>query len=268
MPVHILTLVPCSHVPKEDSKAVTPSPQIIALRDALQSNGGDIILPVLAGDATVFPSQALDPVTGPFDAVVARFRSMDDYKKAIDNQAYNEALELGGGNVMTYGFDRKSLVVDWLYPALKKMYGLFGVKADCETSADDEQPPEDHPLYQPNGEQGIDKYKRHIAKHSHQGFYMIEMITRNETPEGKKADGKYGKAWLHAALAYGVHFEIGGKTVSLDQGPRPFGEIIIAHYPSREMYVKWMESKYFAQVADDRIQSTLDLHLQISLPLY
>jgi hypothetical protein len=156
MPVHIITMVPS--VRPKDEFIIEPSAQIDALRDALQSNGGEISLPILAGDATVYASETMSPLVGPYDVMVTKFDSIKQYKVAADSSSYKEALELGD-KVFTYGFENRSLYIDWGYPALKRFFRFFPkLFVDCKTKAnpaDYQHKLDSAELYQANGDSGM-----------------------------------------------------------------------------------------------------------------
>ena len=61
---------------------------------------------------------------------------------------------------------------------------------------------------------------------------------------------------------------LGGRTVSLDGGPKKFSEASVVEYPSREVYIKWLESKYNAEMDKEHQAAVLDEHIQISVPIY
>lgn len=284
MPVHIITMVP-SVRPKdaftviESSGAFTiePSAQIGALRDALQSNGGTISLPIIAGDATVFASETMSPSDGPFDVVVAKFDSIQQYKVATEHQNYKEALKLGDDKkVFIYGFENRSIYVDWGYPALKKVFRYFPkLFVDCKTKANpasidyhhkmDSSVPEC--LYQANGDSGLENYKRTVANSPDHPFYMLSLVIKNPSPAGTKAANKYNTEWLKAAFSYDLNLELAGTFVSLDGGPMAFQHVRIDRYPTRETYIQWMESKLFCDLAETRRACILDKQEQIGIAI-
>jgi hypothetical protein len=268
MPLHIITMVPS--IRPKDELTVGPSPQIESLRDALRSNGGETSLPILAGDATVFASETMSPSVGPYDVVVTKFVSIEQYKVATKTEAYKEALELGD-KVFTYGFENRSLYIDWGYPALKKVFRFFPkLFVDCETKADptDYQGKLDNAeLYQANGDSGMENYKRKVANSPDHPFYMLSLVVKNISPPGTKAANKYNTEWLKAAFSYDLNVELAGNFVSLDGGPKAFHSVRIDRYPTRETYIQWMESKLFCDLAETRRACTLDKQEQICLAI-
>jgi uncharacterized protein (DUF1330 family) len=269
MPVHVITMVP-SIPPQNELTSSSSSPHIQDLRDALQSNGGVATLPILAGDATVFVSKTLKCNQKPHDVIITKHKSVQAYRMATDSKAYKTAI-VGIENVQVIGFEHNSVYIDWIFPGLKKLYNFFQLKVDCETPAlppSEQSSKQEYDLFQANGDSGIEKYKHRVGNNPNQSFYMIQLMIKNGSPDGKKADTEYSKAWLQAAFSYGVDIILGGTTQSLDGGPKMFGEIAIVKYPTRETFVKWMESDYFSKVQEHRRSSILDTHVEVSLPIY
>lgn len=130
MTVHVITMVP-SHLPKDDLE-LKASPLIQELREALKGNGGEPVLPILLGDATLYSSQALEPYLGPFDSLVTKHASIKAYKKAKMSKAYKKATK-ENTKILTFGFTNKTMYIGWAYPALKKVYNMFQKKVDCES---------------------------------------------------------------------------------------------------------------------------------------
>jgi hypothetical protein len=267
MTVHVITMVP-SHLPKDDLE-LKASPLIQELREALKGNGGEPVLPILLGDATLYSSQALEPYLGPFDSLVTKHASIKAYKKAKMSKAYKKATK-ENTKILTFGFTNKTMYIGWAYPALKKVYNMFQKKVDCESKVFVEAGGKvDYELYQSNGNSGMENYKRKVHNYPNQSFYMVNLITKDErSPDAQAADQTYSKGWLQAAFSYNVDLVLGGNIVSLDGGPKVFGEASIVKYPTRELYVDWLESDYVVELEKSGEASTLDRFVEICLPIY
>jgi hypothetical protein len=260
MVVHIITMVP-SLIPKEEGE-LKASPKIQELREALKKHGGQPILPILLGDATVKASPALDPALGPFDACITRHASIKAYITATQSHLYQVAAK--DTNILTFGFSNNGILVNFVFPALKKVYNLFQ-KVDCEAKADKKI---QYDWFQASGERGIDNYKRKIDHKVNQACYLLSLTTKSELPEAKEADREHVKSWLPAAFSYNLKKTLGGRLVSLNNGPKMFGEVSVYEYPTRELYVDWMESEYHTKLHEDEQKFILDRFVQICIPIY
>jgi uncharacterized protein (DUF1330 family) len=264
MPIHVISMVP-SLQPKDylERKA---SPQIQELREALRKFGGEPAFAIFLGDATVYSSKALDPAdVGPFDVLVTKHPSIRAYNNATASDAYKMAEQKG--KVLVFGFTNNGILVNWVFPALKKIYNMMklGEDVDLKTKA---TPQMDHELTQANGDSGLENYKRKVANHPQQMAYTITLNTKNETPDGKRAASDFFKGWLSAAFAHDLNEVLGGSVVSLDKGPKIFGEVSIIQYPTRELFVEFIESDYYKQLQNDRKASTLDRFVEVGVPIY
>ena len=242
------------------------------------SHGGKAVLPILVGDATVILSQSIKSKTDsstPYDTIVTRHVSLEEYSKATGSDAYKEAAsetQQGEENgILTYGFENSTLYVEWLFPIFQKVYVMLNWKVDCDTPVPQELKTTDmYDLTQPNGDSGYENYKR-LAKAfpDQKHVYVLEFITKHsDTAGSQQAEFDYNKAWLEAAYSYDVKRSFGGTFLSLDDGPKTFSEVAIMKFPSREIYMKWLESSYFHKLQGNRQAFILDSHIQISLPMY
>jgi hypothetical protein len=240
------------------------SPKIQELREALKKHGGEPILPILLGDTTVQASPALDPDLGPFDVCITRHASIKAYVTATNSHLYKVAAK--DTKILAFGFSNNAISVNFVFPALKKVYNLLKKKVDCEAKADKKI---EYNFYQASGERGLESYKRKINHKVDQAFFLLSLITKNESsPEAKEADREHAKSWLPAAFSGNLNKMLGGRLVSLDRGPKMFGEVSIFEYPTRELYVDWMESEYHSKLAEDEQAFILDRFVQICVPIY
>jgi hypothetical protein len=263
MPIHVISMVP-SLQPK-DYLELKASPQIQELREALRKFGGEPAFAIFLGDATVYSSKALGPAdVGPFDMLVTKHPSIRAYNNATASDAYKMAEKKG--KVLVFGFTNNGILVDWVFPALKKIYNLMKLgEVDLKTKAAT-QP--DYELAQANGDSGLENYKRKVANNPQQMAYTITLNTKNETVDGKTAAREFFKGWLSAAFAHDLNEVLGGSVVSLDKGPKMFGEVSIIQYPTRELFVEFIESDYYTQLQNDRKASTLDSFMEVGVPIY
>ena len=281
-PIYVITMVPAA-VP-ETKLTSKPSEAILMIRSALMSHGGaKSELPVLVGDATVLSSKSIQSTANgdkaqhpPYDAIVTKHASLEEYKKAIANNAYKAAIKNVESKVLTYGFEHDSLYLEWLYPVMQKLYSWMSWKVDCNTPVSPENilkaTVEQYEMTQANGDSGLDNYKTRAQLKPHERVYVIEFITKNYVASSfgsiNQAEFDYNKAWLQAAYSYQVKRSFGGTLISLDNGPKTFSQVDIMEFPSREVYIKWLESDYFEKLEGTRQAFTLDTQVQINLPFY
>lgn len=104
MVVHVITVVPCG-VPKTDGE-MKPSTKLQELREALKKYGGEAVLPILYGDATVKTSPAMDPDQGPFDICITSHPSVQSYVIATESHLYQVAAK--NTKILTFGFSNQT----------------------------------------------------------------------------------------------------------------------------------------------------------------
>ena len=280
-PIYVITMVPAA--PSENRLETKPSEEILMIRDALMSHGGaKSELPVLVGDATVHSSKSIQSKEGstddvvPYDAIVTKHESLDQYKKAIATSAYKAAIKNVESKVQTYGFQNDKIYVEWVYPIMQTLYSLLNWKVDCETPVSPanllKATTEQYEMKQSNGDSGLDNYKTRTQLKPFQKAYVIEFITKNYVTSSfaslNQAEFEYNKSWLQAAYSYQVKRTFGGSLISLDDGPKTFHQVDIMEFPTRETYIKWLESDYFQKLQGTRQAFTLDTQVQINLPFY
>lgn len=266
MTVHVITMVPC-YLPKNDMD-LSVSRLIQQIREALKKNGGEPVLPILKGDATLHASLALEPLLGPFDALVTRHKSVAAYNKATKSDEY-QLVTRGKPNIMVYGFTSNFMYVDLFLPALKQVYAVVGEKIDLENKVFVRAGGKvDYSLFQATGDRGLDNYRRHVNMHPRRACYMIELRTVKETPDGKADDLEHSQKWQKAMFAKEIEMLYGGKVVSLNKGPKAFREVAIYKLPSREIFVEMADSDYYVELAQLEERFVLDRFVEFCLPLY
>eukprot|EP00525_Craspedostauros_australis_P012657 CAMPEP_0198121040 /NCGR_PEP_ID=MMETSP1442-20131203/31060_1 /TAXON_ID= /ORGANISM="Craspedostauros australis, Strain CCMP3328" /LENGTH=163 /DNA_ID=CAMNT_0043779797 /DNA_START=39 /DNA_END=530 /DNA_ORIENTATION=+ len=163
------------------------------------------------------------------------------------------------------------MYIDWVVPTLKNIYRWLGYHVDCETPATPEQRRTDmhYDLKQSNGDTGMENYKGRVANAPNQPCYMLQLLTKDTaTDRGKKANALYTKAFVQALFSYNITMKYCGNTISVNGGPKEFQQIYLLEFPSRELYIEWMESEYFHSVMNQRDASILDSFVQLGLPVY
>ena len=267
MVVHVVTMVP-SKLPKTDLE-LSASRLVQDLREVLKSFGGTPILPILIGDATLFESVALDSLVGPFDVLVTRHRSTGAYRKAVASDDYKKAARGKEGQILTFGFSNNGFYVDWVVPALKQVFGLMGEKIDTKSQIYVQAGGKvDYSLYQTNGDSGLENYKRRVGLYPNRSFYMIELCTKKDTPDGRAYDADHTKGWQQLLFSTGVQPLFGGKVVSLDKGPKMFQEVMIYKFPTREMFVDILECDHYGELGQLQEKFILDRFVELCLPIY
>jgi hypothetical protein len=265
MTVYVITMVP-SLLPKNQFD-LSASRVVQVIRENLKKNGGEPVLPILKGDATMYESIALEPLLGPFDAVVTRHHSIAAYNKAIGTQEYKMITR--GKNVLTFGFHNNFMYVDFLLPALRQVFSVIGEKIDIRSKMYVEAGGRvDYSLYQVTGDRGLQSYKRRINLHPNRSFYLIELRTKIDTPEGRANDLEHTRGWQKSMFSTEVEVMYAGKIVSLDRGPKMFREVAIYKFPNRELFVEMMESDHYSELAQLEERFVLDRFVELCLPVY
>jgi hypothetical protein len=265
MTVYVITMVPCV-LPKRDADLVA-SPLIQHIRESLKNNGGEPVLPILLGDATLHESIALEPLVGPFDSLVTRHRSVASYNKAIRTEGYQLATR--GKQVLTFGFTNNFMYTDVMLPALKAIYGYTGERVDTmQKRFVDAGGRVDYSLYQATGDRGLKSYKRRVALHPNRNFYMIDFRTTNDTPDGRADDQEHTKLWQQMMFSSGIEMIYGGKIVSLTRGPKVFREVGIYKFPSREVFLNMLECDHYGMMVQMEERYVLDRFVELCLPVY
>lgn len=265
MTVYVITMVP-SQLPRNDFD-LSASRVIQQVREALKKSGGEPVLPLLKGDATMYESIALEPLLGPFDAVVTRHLSIAAYNKAIKTEEYKMVTR--GRDLLTFGFHNNFMYVDFLLPALRQVFGVVGEKIDIRSKMFvDAGGRVDYSLFQANGDRGLINYKRRVSLHPNRSFYMIELRTKIDTPEGRANDLEHTQGWQRAMFSSEVEVLYAGKIVSLDRGPKMFREVAIYKFPRREIFLEMMESDHYSELAQLEERFVLDRFVELCLPVY
>ena len=267
MVVYVITMVPCV-LPKRDSD-LQASPLIQHIREALKMSGGEPVLPIMLGDATLHESIALEPLVGPFDTLVTRHKSIASYNKATRTEEY--LLATNGKQVLTFGFNHNFVYTDAVLPALKQMYGYgyVGDKVDIRQKLFvDAGGRVDYSLYQATGDRGLMDYKRRVSLHPNRTFYMIDFRTTNDTPDGRADDQEHTKLWQQAMFSSGIEMIYGGKIVSLTRGPKVFKEVGIYKFPSRELFLDMLECDHYGRMVQLEERYVLDRFVELCLPVY
>ena len=266
MTIIVITMAP-SELPKDDFD-LRASVVIQRIREALKNNGGEPLLPLLKGDATMYESVALEPLLGPFDAVVTRHHSIAAYNKAIQSDEYKMVTR--GKEILTFGFHNNFMYVDLIFPALKHVFAVVGEKIDVRSKMFvDAGGKVDYSLFQASGESGLQSYKRRVSLHPNRSFYMIALRTKNiDTPEGRANSSKHAQGWQQAMFSSQVQVLYAGKIVSLDRGPKTFREVAIYKFPNRELFLDMMESDFYCELSLLEERFVLDRFVQLCLPVY
>lgn len=265
MNIYVITMVPC-HLPKDDSD-LTASRLIQQIREALKKNGGEPVLPILMGDATVYESIALEPLLGPFDALITRHKSIAAYRRATQSEEYQ--LVSRGKQILTFGFTNNFMYVDFFLPALKQVHGVVGEKVDTDSKIFVQAGGRvDYSLFQATGDRGLDNYRRHVYVHPRRACYMIAFQTKKDTPEGKADDLEHTAGWNKAMFSKGIEMLYQGKLVSLDKGPKAFREVAVYKFTSRELFAEMMESDHYVELAQLEERFILDRFVELCLPVY
>lgn len=265
MVIHVVTMVP-SRLPKTD-RELSASRLVQDLREILKRHGGHPVVPILIGDATLFESAALDTLVGPFDVLVTRHKSIGSYRKAVASDEYQAATKTK--RVLTFGFSNNGFYVEWVVPALKQVFGLMGEKVDTKSQIFVQAGGKvDYSLYQTNGDSGLENYKRRVGLYPNRAFYMIELCTKKDTPDGRGFDADHTKGWQQLLFSTGVQPLFGGKVVSLDKGPKMFQEIMIYKFPSRELFLDILECDHYGELGQLQEKFILDRFVELCLPIY
>eukprot|EP00934_Nitzschia_sp_Nitz4_P002960 Nitzschia sp. Nitz4//scaffold234_size30613//8787//9584//NITZ4_007960-RA/size30613-est2genome-gene-0.49-mRNA-1//-1//CDS//3329543407//2950//frame0 len=265
MIVHVITMVP-SALPKTDLE-LKASRLIQQIREILKTNGGDPILPILMGDATLFESVALDPYIGPFDILVTKHVSVNAYNRAIKTDEYQRVTR--NQRVFTFGFNNSGLYHEWVLPTMKQVHSLVGPQVDIHSKLFVQSGGKvDFSLYQANGDSGLENYKRRVGHYPNRAFYLVELCTKKETPDGKADDIEFSTGWQNALFTANVQTLFGGKVVSLDGGPKTFREVNIYKFSTREAFVDMMESDHYVELLQIQDRFILDRFVELCLPIY
>jgi len=267
MTVYVISMVP-SVLPKKEFE-FEASPLIQEIRECLRKNGGEPVLPILLGDATLHESIAMEPMVGPFDCLVTRHKSVGSYHKAIRSDSYLLATQ--GKEVLTFGFNHNFVYTDVILPTLKQMfgYGYVGDKVDLRQKLFvDAGGRVDYSLYQVSGRHGLVEYKRRVSQHSHLPCYMIDLRTTTDTPDGRSDDSEHTKLWQQAMFSSGIELLFGGKVVSLTRGPKLFKEVGIYKFPSRELLLEMLECDHYGRMVQKEDLFILDRLVELCIPVY
>lgn len=265
MTVHVLTMVPC--VLPKDELDLRASRLIQQIRESLKQNGGEPVLPILMGDATLFESIGLEPYLGPFDALVTRHASLAAYNKAIQTDEYRRTVK--SQHVLTFGFSNNAMYNEWVIPAMKQVHNIIGKNVDVQSKLFVQSGGKvDYGLYQANGDSGLENYKRRVSHFPGRSFYLIDLCTKKETPDAKADEMEFSYGWQQALFATNVQTLFGGKIVSLDRGPKTFRDIAIYKFPSREVFLDMMESDHYIELLQIKERFVLDRFVELCLPIY
>jgi hypothetical protein len=266
MPVYVVTMAPS--VVKKRETDMAPSHVIQRIREALKNNGGESVLPIMLGDATLRESIALEPLVGPFDILVTRHKSVAAYNKAMRTEEYQ--LSIRGKHVLTFGFVHNYVYTDVILPALKQMYGYVREKrVDMRQKRFvDAGGKVDYSLHQVTGEKGLKNYKKRVSMHPNRPFYMIEFRTTNDTPDGRADDQEHTTLWQQAMFSSGIEMIYGGKIVSLTRGPKVFKEVGIYKFPSRELFLDMLECDHYGKMVQLEERYVLDRFVALCMPVY
>jgi hypothetical protein len=262
MVVQVITMVP-SLIPKDEVEQ-RASPQLAELREALKKYGGTAVLPILLGDATVVASKALDPAVGPFDALITRHNNIKAYNLATRSDMYQQVAK-NISKIITFGFSNSPVKVRWVLPTLKTIFKRLKDPVDSKTKAASHM--QVH-MYQATGSSGLENYKAHIANHPGKKVFLISLNTNYDGPQGKAAENEFTKGWYRAAFSDDVNITLQGPLVSLDDGPKMFQGVSITEFPSREVFVQWLESDYHTKLHEKREAAVLDKFDLLCLPVY
>lgn len=265
MTVYVVTMVPCA-LPKKDTDLVA-SRLIQNIRESLRKGGGEPVLPILIGDATLHESIALEPLVGPFDTLVTRHKSIAAYNKATRRDDYQIATR--GKQVLTFGFTNNFMYTDVMLPALKQMYSYVGEKVDTRQKLFvDAGGRVDYSLYQATGDRGLENYKRRVSLHPNRSFFLIDLRTTNDTPSGRSDDQEHTQLWQQAMFSSGVEMLYGGKIVSLTRGPKAFREVGIYKFPNREVFLDMLECDHYGRMVQLEERYILDRYVGLCMPVY
>ena len=265
MTVYVITMVPC-HLPKNDMD-LSASRLIQQVREALKKNGGEPVLPILMGDATLYESIALESLLGPFDALVTRHKTVAAYNKAIQSEEYQ--LTSRGKKILTFGFFHNFVYTDLLLPALKQVFGVMGEHVDTESKIFARAGGHvDYSLFQATGDRGLENYRRHVSMHPSRACYMIEFRTPMDTPEGRADELEHTQGWQKTMFSKDIQMLYGGKVVSLDRGPKVFREVAIYKFTSRELFVDLADCDHYVDLAQLEEKFILDRFVELCLPVY
>lgn len=265
MTVHVVTMVP-SQMPSSEAE-LTASMEIVRLREVLRENGGQPVLPILIGDATLFESLALGYVVGPFDVLLTSHTSISAYREAIKTPEYQKLA--GKQKVLTFGFTNEKIYLKFILPALRKLHSKFRDDTDVDKRIFVETGEKvDYNLYQTGGASGLKRYKQRVAIHPNRTVYMIDIWTWEGSPIGRTNETEYKKKWQTLLFEKDVETLYSGRIISLDGGPKSFQEIAIYKFPSRETFVEMIESAYYIDLVYLRFKFNLDQFVQLCLPIY
>lgn len=265
MTIYVLTMVPC-YLPKDDMD-LKASALIQQVREALKKYGGEPVLPILMGDATLYESVALEPLIGPFDVLLTRHASIAAYNKATQSAEY-VTISLNK-EILCFGFINNFMFVDLLLPALKQVYNFIGEKVDLRSKLFvDAGGTVDYKLYQATGDRGLTMYKRRVSRHPNRVAYLIDLRTKNDTPDGRAYDQEHTQLWQQAMFSSDIDMIYGGKVISLNRGPKMFREVGIYRLPSREIVVDMLESDHYGRIAQVEEHYILDRFVELCLPVY